>query len=147
MAYGGSTMDETEIRTLAKKAFGEKYPEDTAVTATEVIREVFGGALAVIRSVEKNENPNEELAYIYPDKTVRIFDTTEQMARFLESKARPTFVDMMSNISFIAGIVFIFLIIATFTAGFFGGYSKDAFTALSAVLGTAAGFFFGSKKA
>ena len=77
-------MDETEIRTLANKVFGEKYPEDTAVTATEVIREVFGGALAVIRSVEKNEKPDEELAYIYPDKTVRIFDTTEQMARFLE---------------------------------------------------------------
>jgi hypothetical protein len=143
----GGSMDETETRSLAKKGYSDRYPDDTAVTATEVVRDVFGGSMAVIRSVEKNGNPNEELVYIYPDKTVRIFHTTEEMARFLESKARPTFIDAASNITFIAGIVFVFLIVATFAAGFLGNYySKEALAALSGVLGTAAGFFFGSKR-
>jgi len=140
-------MDEAEIRSIAKKAFSDKYPEDTAVTATEGVANVFGGGLAVIRSVEKNGNPNEELVYVYPDKTARVFGTTEEMARFLESKSRPMLIDMVSNITFVAGVVFLFLIVATFVAGFVGNYNEKAFAALGAVLTTAAGFFFGSKKA
>jgi hypothetical protein len=144
----GEGMDSSEIRQLAVKAFGEKYPEDTAVTGTEVVPDAFGGTLAVVRSIEKNGNPNEEMVYVYPDKTVRIFNATEDMAAFLEQKARrPNIVSAMSNISFIAGCVFVFLIFTTFLTGFFpNSYSKDAFAALTGVLGTAAGFFFGSKK-
>jgi hypothetical protein len=53
----------------------------------------------------------------------------------------------MSNNSFISGCVFVFLIVAVFIAGFAGAsFSKEAFAALSGILGTAAGFFFGSKR-
>jgi hypothetical protein len=55
-------MENSEIRALAVKAYSEKYPEDTDVTSTDVVPEAFDGALAVIRSKEKNGNPNEESA-------------------------------------------------------------------------------------
>jgi hypothetical protein len=143
-----AAMEKLEIGELAVKAFQERYPEDTEVRATEVVREAFGGALAVIRSKEKTGNLNEELIYVYPDKTVRVFTTTEEQAAFLEQKARqPLFVEVLSNSAFISGIVFLFLIVATFVAGFFGtNFSKDAFAALTGILGTAAGFYFGSRK-
>jgi hypothetical protein len=141
-------MEASEIRSLAIKAFSEKYPEDTSVIATEVVPGAFGGSLAVVRSIEKNGNPNEEMVYVYPDKTVRVFSTMEDMAAFLEQKARqPSLVDVVSNSSFIAGSVFLLLIVVTFIAGFAGPYfNKDAFAALTGILGTAAGFFFGSKR-
>lgn len=70
------------------------------------------------------------------------------MAAFLEAKAKsPSLVDIMSNSSFISGSVFAFLIVGTFIAGFAGqNFNKDAFAALTGVLGTAAGFFFGQNK-
>ena len=70
------------------------------------------------------------------------------MAAFLEQKARKlNVVDIMSNNSFISEFVFVFLIVAVFIAGFAGtSFSKEAFAALSGILGTAAEFFFGSKK-
>jgi hypothetical protein len=143
----GGTMEDQEILKLAKEAFEKRHPDDTQVTASEPVRDIMGGYLAVVRSIEKNGNPNEELVYIYPDKTVRVFKDTEEMARFFESKARPTVVEVMTNITFIAALVFVFLIVATFASGFVNGYGKEALAALNGVLGTAAGFFFGSKKA
>jgi hypothetical protein len=141
-------MEASEIRNLATQAFTQKYPDDSAVTATEVVLDAFGGSLAVVRSVEKNGNPNEELVYVYPDKTVRVFNATEDMAVFLEQKARqPSIVDIMSNNSFVSGCVFVFLIVATFIAGFAGAsFSKEAFAAITGILGTAAGFYFGTRR-
>jgi hypothetical protein len=69
------------------------------------------------------------------------------MVRFLEHKSRYVFVDILSDASFIAGFVFIVLIFLVFILGFEGDrYNKEAFIALSSVLGAAAGFFFGTKK-
>jgi hypothetical protein len=122
-----TTMEKSEIRALATKAFSDKYPEDTEVTSTDVVTEAFGGALAVVRSKEKNGNPNEEIVYVYPDKTVRVFGATEDMAAFLEQKARKlNVIDIMSNNSFIAGCVFLFLIVAVFIAGPFNSEVQRA---------------------
>jgi hypothetical protein len=141
-------MEKSEIRAIAVKAFCDKYPEDTDVTSTDVVQEAFGGALAVVRSKEKNGNPNEEIVYVSTDRKGKVFPTTEDMAAFLEQKARKlNVVDIMSNNAFNSGCVFVFLIVAVFIAGFAGDrFSKEAFAALSGILGTAAGFFFGTRR-
>jgi hypothetical protein len=58
------------------------------------------------------------------------------------------FVDILSDPGFIAAFVFVILIGIVFYIGFRpdGAYNKEAFIALTSVLGAAAGFFFGTKR-
>jgi hypothetical protein len=88
--------------------------------------------------------------YVLPDYSVRIFSTTEELAAFLQAKARLLFVDVLSDPSFIPGFVFLLLIGIITWLGFYADgtekYNKEAFIALTSVLGAAAGFFFGTKK-
>jgi hypothetical protein len=86
------------------------------------------------------------MVYVEKDGNVRIFLNTDEV-RFLERKSRYLIVDILYDASFIAGFVFIILILLVFIIGFDGkNYNNEAFIALSSVLGAAAGFFFGTKK-
>jgi hypothetical protein len=141
-------MDHSVLRGKIISAWAERYPDDQRpIEITEIVDKAFGGSLAAIRSKEKDGTPNEEMVYVYSNEEVKIFYNTDELVRFLEHKSRYIFVDILSDASFIAGFVFIVLIFLVFILGFEGDrYNKEAFIALSSVLGAAAGFFFGTKK-
>jgi hypothetical protein len=142
-------MDDAKIRAAVIAEWAKVYPEDQQpIVVTVVIDKAFGGALTAIRSKEADGTPNEELVYVFPDYNAKIFRTTEELAAFLQNKSRVLFVDILSDPGFIAAFVFVVLIVIVFFIGFRpeNAYNKEAFIALTSVLGAAAGFFFGTKR-
>ena len=139
--------DHVLLKERVVSAWADRYPDDhKPIEITEIVDKAFGGSLVAIRSKEASGAQNEEMVYV-DDGEVKIFYNTDEMVKFLEQKSKYIFVDVLSDSSFIAGFVFIMLIILIFMLGFKGdAYNRDAFIALSSVLGAAAGFFFGTKK-
>lgn len=77
-------MTHDEIRDLVTKEYKKCYTKRTGFSVTEIVPDTFGGDLAVSRAKTESGADNEEVSWVYPDGTVRIFSTTEELARFLE---------------------------------------------------------------
>jgi hypothetical protein len=78
-------MTVDEIRSTVAGEYKKRYPDWTDVNVTDVILNVFDGDLAVVRARTPSEN--EELRFCDHKTGVRIFPTTEELARFIENKA------------------------------------------------------------
>jgi len=82
-------VDRAELTKKINEAWVLKYPNDQKpIEVTEIVEKAFGGSLAAIRSKEADGTPNEEMIYVFQDGTVRIFNTTDEMVRFLQQKSR-----------------------------------------------------------
>lgn len=92
-----------------------------------------------------DETPVDEVCFVPVDGKVRIFDTTIELARFLEERANASWLERVFNRSVLTGLVFLILILAIFVSGFFDFDSK-ALAILGSVVGSAGGFFFASEK-
>jgi len=75
-------MDRKEIDDLIKQAYKRKYEWDVEIL--EVV-DCMGGWIGVV----SGKKGHEEMCFVYPDTTVRIFDTTPELARFFEMRAQP----------------------------------------------------------
>jgi len=141
-------MKRPEIEKSVLAEYKKLYPKWKNVQITEVISDTFGGDLAVVRATTDEGHPNEEVCFVYPEGTVRIFSTTEELARFLELKAKAPFIERIFSRPVFTGMVFVFLLIAVFFIGFTpkDSFRPEVLTMLGSVLGGAAGFFFGSGK-
>jgi len=131
-----------EIRKVVIQAYTERYPEWGEVRVSDIVQDTFGGHLAVVRP----KNEPEEMCFVYPEGTVRIFTSTEDLARFLEQKAKASFVERLFTRPVLSGLVFAFLLVAVFIIGFSASFKPEALAILGSVVGVAAGFFFGSGK-
>lgn len=155
-----------EIADAAVAAYKLKYPNDTNVHAVEVVQNAFRGHLVVLSATEHGQqqrrggvsttqanedeegHTSEEIAYVNLDLTPKFFTTTAELANFLQRKASSPFIQIMSDTKLIAASTLLLLLCAVFVIGFFGKdrYDPIAFQALSGVLLTAAGFFFGTRQ-
>ena len=139
-------MDQDTAEPPIKDKYLQKYPRWTDIRVTNVVENVFGGTLVTVRATTGRGIKHSELCFISDDCKVTIFDSAEDLARGLESRAKLGWVYRIFTRPILSGIVFLFLLIAVFFIGMRpkDSFSPEAFTALAGVLGTAAGFFFAS---
>ena len=136
-----------EIDKAVVQKYKNTYPKWTGVNVTQTIPDTFGGTLAVIKAIDGDKDEIEEMCFIFDNGEVKIFQSTEQLAIFLDSRARIPWYQKVFATSTLSGIAFSLSIIMVFVAGFFHNYYDDkAFAVLGAVVGAAAGFYFGSSK-
>jgi hypothetical protein len=136
---------------LAEKVlpkYEQLYPEWKGTKITEIIRDTFGGTLVVVRGRPAEIIENEEICYVSSEGGTTIFSTTEELARFLERKARAPWLERFFYYPHISGAAFLLLLLAIFFAGFKHPYqfSGQALSIIGNVAGLAAGFFFGSAR-
>lgn len=121
------------------------YPKWTNILVTEVVLDTFGGNIAVVRATDEKGHDNEEMCFSYPERTVRHFTTTEELARFLEAKAKAGPLERVFTRPILSGIIFLVLLIFVFIIGFWHeNYSPESLAILGSVVGLAAGYFFSS---
>ncbi len=145
MAY--SEMTHPEIKKLVIDEYRNRYPQWSGLDVTEIVKNAFGGHLAAIRAKDESGNDNEELCFVYPEGSVRIFHTTEELVRFLEQKARASFFErVLFSRPAMSGLVFLILLIGLFVIGFTSCYNPQVLQLLIGLAGIAAGFLFGTSK-
>jgi len=140
-------MNDAQIRECVTAAYLKDEPEFKNVRITEVVLDAFGGNLAVVKYEEPDGSRNDEICFVGPEGRVRIFETTEELARELERKAKAPLLERLFTRPIMSGVVFVFLLVAVFITGFDSNFSSQALSILGSVVGVAAGFFFGSGKA
>jgi uncharacterized membrane protein len=138
-------MNRNEVIDIVLPEYAKIYPLWTDVQVTEVVLDTFGGNLAVVRGLLENGHENEEICFVYPEGTVKIFRSTEELATFLEQKAKASFLERFFTRPILSGVIFAFLLVAVFIIGFTSSFKPEALSILGSVVGVAAGFFFGSK--
>src|SRR4051794_35737653 len=111
-------MTTAEVRECVTAEYAKRYPAWTGLDVTEVVMDTFGGHLAVTRAKTETGTDNEEVCFVYPEGTVRIFYTTEELARFLEQKAKTPLFERLFTRPVLSGIIFAFLLVAVFVIGF-----------------------------
>jgi hypothetical protein len=145
------SKSDSEHRSLIEKLVLPKYkrlyPEWKNTRVTEIIHDIFGGDLVVVRGLPAVRIENEEICYV-AEGGVTIFSTTEELGRFLELKARAHWLERIFYRPHISGAVFVLLLVGIFFAGFWSPdkFSPQVLAILGSVVGLAAGFFFGSTR-
>jgi uncharacterized membrane protein len=135
-------MNKEEIKKWVVKEYSVRYPDWKEVRVTDIVLDTFGGHIAVVRSA----TDSEEMCFIYPEGTVRIFGSTEELVHFLEDKAKAPWLERLFTRPVISGIVFVILLVAIFCIGFSTNFRTESLAILGSVVGVAAGFFFGAGK-
>jgi hypothetical protein len=139
-------MNASEIKECVIAAYQKEPDEFKNVRVSEVVADAFGGNLAVVKYQKQDGSPNDEICFISPEGSVRVFETTEELARYLEQKAKAPLLERLFTRPIMSGIVFVFLLVAVFITGFNKDFRPEALSILGSVVGVAAGFFFGSGK-
>jgi hypothetical protein len=127
-------------------AYAARYSTMTGVRVTEVVQNVFGGEMIVVRSDEQVDH--EEIAYIDTDKTLHIFKTTEELARFIQKLARRSILRRILTTQSLALLAFVIvlLLVVFFAASEFSS-ADAAIVALGGSLTILAGRLFPEKPA
>ena len=140
-------MTINEIRSAVSQSYLRQYPSWTNVVVTEVVEDTFGGALAVVRAATEESPMHEEVCFVYPEGTVRIFFSTEELARFLEQKAKTPLLERIFSRPVLSGMVFLIALIAVIVMGMRDPKADpQALSIIGSLVGVAAGFFFASSQ-
>lgn len=140
-------MDRKEIDQLILAAYKRECPLWKNVRVLEVVAGL-GGWIGVVSALSEADIPLEEMCFVYPDKTVRIFETTPELVHFFELRLQTPLLERLVAKPVISGAVFVFVLIGIFFLAIFKIQPDQALLAsLTSVVGVAAGFFFGSAKA
>jgi hypothetical protein len=124
-------------------AFKLKYPKDADVQVGEIVWNTFAGNLAVIISKEDGR-PSEEVCYVSPDGKVTLFETTNELARFLESRLNRGRMDKLFSKGGVSAVVTIILLVTLCALAFFPEKINQQVVAfLGAAFAAAVGFLFG----
>lgn len=129
--------------------YKKKYPLWTDLKVEEVVDPAFGGAIVVVQAKDENKIPADEICFVHPGNKVRVFETTTELAHFLEARAAtPPLLERIFSQPVMSGIIFLLLLVALCVLAV---WKKDLVndhiaTILGSVVGTAAGFFFGTNK-
>jgi hypothetical protein len=84
-------MTRDEIQALVESEYHRRYPDWPPVYATDVVEDLFGGELVVVRT--KPPQNIEEMCFIDRHTGIRIFSNTEELARFIENKTKAPLLD------------------------------------------------------
>ena len=77
-------MTAEEAKKRACDQYRLKYPTDKDVKATEFIENAFAGSLVSIRAIEEDGSVTEEVVYVSKSYEVKLFNTTEELVRFMQ---------------------------------------------------------------
>ncbi len=140
------SMDRDAAEPPVVAAYQKKYKLWTEIHVTKVVENAFGGTLVTVRAITGRKIKHSALCFIDDNGHVSIYDSSEELARDLETRVRLGWIYRLFSRPILSGIVFAFLLVAIFIIGLRpkDSFRPEAFTALAGVLGTAAGFFFGS---
>ena len=84
-------MTKTQIEELVRGEYQRRYKDWPGVNVPHVVSDIFNGTLAVVRT--SKPHGIEELCFVDPQKGVRIFSTTEELADFIENKVKTPLLD------------------------------------------------------
>ena len=138
-------MNEVEVRKRVAEEYKVAYKDCSDFRIDEVILDVFDGHMAAVSFAHAGID-NSELCFVYASGKVLIYNSTPELLRDLERRAKAPLFDRLFTRPILSGIVFLFLLVAVFIIGFFGSFKPEALAILGSVVGVAAGFFFGTGK-
>lgn len=106
-----STKQIKKIKEDVVKAYKEKYPKWTGIEVTEIVENSYFDVMVAVKSIEFADG---EIC-VYRNDGVRIFDTTPELVRYLEMKAKSIVsfkekliaIIVISMLIIFAGVVFI----------------------------------------
>ncbi|MFC4172651.1 hypothetical protein ACFOYU_11360 [Microvirga sp. GCM10011540] len=139
-------MDKEEIKGLILTTYGRVYPHwNDVIIRDNAIVPYSTGWMAVVRRTKEGGSTAEELCYVYPDKTVRVFDTTTELANFLSMHAQIPLLERITAKPVVAAGVFVVLLIGLLLAAFtIESEGSQVMASLTGLAGVAGGYFFGS---
>lgn len=127
--------------------YRRRYNQDWEPRVEEVVQETFGGHLGVVGGCTDSGDRIDEICFVSPTGAVRIFDSTGELAYFLESKARASWLERFFYRETFTGFIFVFLLIAIVAIGLARDeFAPQILTILISLIGAVAGYFFGSAK-
>jgi hypothetical protein len=139
-------MTDDEIEKAVIDEYKKTYPKWKSVRVTQKVPDTFGGILAVVTAIDEEADEVDEMCFVFDNGKVQIFESTEQLAIFLESRANVPWYQRVFATSTLSGIVFLLSILLIFISGLIPNFPDRASAVLGAVVGAAAGFYFGSSK-
>ena len=146
-------MDEDRLKKAVQDEYKRVYPKwEHPIRVTQTVPETFGGTLVVVNGKDDEGEIVDEMCFVFENDKVQVFSSTEQLAIFLDSRARLPWYQRIFATSILSGIVFLLSILLVFVAGIVPFISQTrhfgerVIAILAAVVGSASGFYFGSAR-
>jgi hypothetical protein len=128
-----SANQRRKVKEEVVKAYKEKYPIWQSVSVTEIVENIYFGTMVSVRS---DESPDGEIC-VYTKDGIIIFDTTPELVRYLDMKARSvvslrdwlTMIVVLVTLGLFVAVVFNFEkpeaigLVVTAMAGILGAYA------------------------
>lgn len=139
-------MDVSAYADLVIPVIKARYQDLKNTEVTEVVEDLFGGTIVVVRSDNKVEH--EEIVFVSSSRRVRLFSTTEELANFLHQQCNKSWLDKLFSRPILTGIVFLGLLVVLILVGLAGkdAYNPTVVTTIGSVVSLAAGYFFGANQ-
>lgn len=128
-----SPKQREKVKQEVAKAYREKYPDWGDVLVTEIVENIYFGTMVAIRCKESSDG---EIC-VYSKNGIIIFDTTPELVRYLDMKARSvvslrdwlTMIVVLVTLGLFVAVVFKFQhpeaigLVVTAMAGILGAYA------------------------
>ena len=86
------------------------------------------------------------MCFVFENGKVQVFQSTEQLAIFLDTRIKIPWYQRLFATGILSGVVFLLSIILIFASAFVDDFPESVTAVLGAVVGAAAGYYFGSSK-
>jgi hypothetical protein len=111
-------MDEDRLEKAVQDEYKRVYPKwEHPIRVTQTVPETFGGTLVVVNGKDDEGEIVDEMCFVFENDKVQVFSSTEQLAIFLDSRARLPWYQRIFATSILSGIVFLLSILLVFVAG------------------------------
>ena len=138
-------MNREEIEAAVKDKYVVQYPGWTNIRVTEVVLDTFDGNLAVVNATDGNAHQVEEICFVYSKDVIVLFETTAELARYLEQKAKTPFLERFFSRPILSGVVLLALLVGLFVIGCLDHkFDEKVLAILGGVVVAVTGFYFGS---
>ena len=122
-----------KVKQEVVKAYQEKYPTWESISVTEIVENIYFGTMVSVRS---NKSSDGEIC-VYTKDGIIIFDTTPELVRYLDMKARGvvslrdwlTMIVVLVTLGLFVAVIFkwekpeAIALVVTAMAGIFGAYA------------------------
>src|SRR5262249_28272048 len=99
-------MTDDEIEKAVIDEYKKVYPKWRSVRVTQTVPDTFGGTLPVVAALDEDQDEVDEMCFVFDNGKVQIFQSTEQAAIFLESRASLPWYQRVFATSTLSGVVF-----------------------------------------
>jgi hypothetical protein len=141
-------MNDEELSQRVREAYSKQYASWTNLRVTEIVRDVFGGNLAVVNAIDASgEETGGEICLVSAEGRVTIFSTTEEIARHLESRANQPWYRAIASRALVSTVLALVLLTAIVVLAFYPNPTNPGVVqTLSTAFGAVIGFYFGTIK-